>query len=83
MSREIDELIERIRISDQQRENEKQGFSKRIEEFKYSECENEELIRSLQDELDSLNRLYEDLKNKMHRMIAAEDHSDLQSENQI
>lgn len=80
LSREIDELIDRIKNQDLQRENEKKAYLNKIEEHKYREAENEQLIKNIQQELESSVQQRESYKLKYKSLPVAEDFDHLLSE---
>ena len=82
LSKEIDNLIYRIKLQEQQKEADHQDFASNVEEFKYREKESEELLRSLQDELDSSSRLIKTLKTQIAGMCPVEDYNSLMHENE-
>ena len=82
LSKEIDNLIYRIKLQEQQKEADQQDFISNIEEFKYREKESEELLRSLQDELDSSSRLIHTLKTQIAGMCPIEDYNSLLHQNE-
>lgn len=73
LSKEIDGLIYRIKLQEQQKEQDHQDFLSTVEEFKYKEKESDELLRTLQEELESSNRLVHSLKSQMAEMSPTEE----------
>jgi hypothetical protein len=56
LSREIDELIDRVKCVELEKESEFRNCQRKIEELEYRERENEQLIQSLQQELEATQR---------------------------
>jgi hypothetical protein len=73
LSKEIDSLIYRIKVQEQQKDLEQKEFKARVEEFKYKELESQELVRSLQEELESSARFIHTLKTQISNMYPSEE----------
>lgn len=73
LSKEIDTLIFRIKHQEQQKEQDHKDYLSTFEEFKYKEKESEELVRALQEELESNSRLVHSLKVQIGSMCLKEE----------
>ena len=81
MSKEIDDLILRIKDKDFQRDAEISKYNSKIEEYKYQSSENEEFIRTLQEELEKCQQKYEEYKSRPSVPSKNEEYSALLNEN--